>query len=77
VSSEQGENRRWSRSNLEIFKVEDTRDRYFGLYWEEGLTENQENEAYSQVAVEFERTEKTVVVVSYEVKKHNKEAKNE
>lgn len=46
---EAGENRRWSRSITSYFSYEkDGEKKYFALDWEEGLTEMQENEFYSQ-----------------------------
>lgn len=41
-AQEDGEDRRWSRANLTILAGPD--GNYWGFYWEEGLTENQENE---------------------------------
>lgn len=64
VSSIQGENRRWSRNNIEIFEVD---GRYFGLDWEEGLTESQEDEVYEQVASEYEKIER--IITDYTLKK--------
>lgn len=66
VDSIDGEDRRWSRTNLVVFKVD---DRYFGIEWEQGLTEIQENDAFAQVAVELVKTEKTIVVTDYIRKK--------
>lgn len=57
ITSIQGEDRRWSRNNLEIFEVDGS---YFGLEWEEGLTENQEDEVYAQVASGYEQIERTI-----------------
>lgn len=46
---EVGENRRWSRSITSYFSYgKDGEKKYFALDWEEGLTEMQENEFYSQ-----------------------------
>ena len=66
VETYEGENRRWSRTNINIFEAD---GRYFQIEWEEGLTEYQENEAYRQIAKECEKVEKTIVTVSYVVKK--------
>lgn len=41
VDCEYGDNRRWSRSVTSIVKIN---DRFFCIKWENGLTENQENE---------------------------------
>lgn len=61
IEQETGENRRWSRSNNSICKVA---DRYFSLTWEEGLTEMQDNEFYSQpFEVKLIEEEKMIKVV--------------
>lgn len=58
--TENGENRRWTRTNTTIIKL---LDRYFSIDWEEGLTESQPNEFYNQpYEVELEESEKVVVV---------------
>jgi len=60
VETENGENRRWSRTNTTIVKL---LDRYFSVDWEEGLTESQENEYYEQpYEVVCKTEEKTIVV---------------
>ena len=56
-----GENRRWSRSAQTIFDVQ---GRLFALDWEEGLTENQENEFFNQ-PYEVEKRTKTIVINEY------------
>ncbi len=56
-----GENNRWSRSAKTIFDVQ---GRLFALDWEEGLTENQENEFFNQ-PYEVEKRTKTIVVNEY------------
>ena len=56
-----GENRRWSRSAQTIFEVQ---GRLFALDWEEGLTENQENEFFDQ-PYEVEKRTKVVEVNEY------------
>ena len=56
-----GGNRRWSRSAQTIFNVN---GRLFALDWEEGLTENQENEFFNQ-PYEVEKRTKTIVVNEY------------
>jgi len=60
VETEEGENRRWSRSNSTIVKMED--DKYYELVWEEGLTEMQDNEFYSQSSEEYHQIEETITV---------------
>lgn len=52
-----GDDRRWSRSNETIAEVG---GRLWSVDWEEGLTENQDNEFEEQVAVEV--IEKTRMV---------------
>lgn len=61
VETTYGENRRWSRSAQTIFEVN---GRLFALDWDEGLTENQENEFYNQ-PYEVEKRTKTIVVNEY------------
>lgn len=41
-----GDEHRWTRDMYTVLKIE---DRYFGLEWEEGLTELQENQFYCQL----------------------------
>lgn len=65
VDLEEGENRRWSRTNVSVIEIN---GRYFSLEWEEGLTEYQENEYPEQTAVEVEKVEKQIVVTSWEIK---------
>ena len=62
-----GENNRWSRSAQTIFDVQ---GRLFALDWEEGLTENQENEFFNQ-PYEVEKRTKTIVVNEYVKKAQN------
>lgn len=63
-----GENRRWNRSVRTILEIG---GRYFALDWDEGLTECQENEFYSQpVEVKKREYTKTIVVTEWdEIKK--------
>lgn len=56
-----GENRRWSRGAQTIFEVH---GRLFALDWEEGLTENQENEFFDQ-PYEVEKRTKVIEVNEY------------
>ena len=56
-----GDNRRWSRSAQTIFEVQ---GRLFALDWEEGLTENQENEFFNQ-PYEVEKRTKVIEVDEY------------
>jgi hypothetical protein len=61
--TEEGENRRWSRSNETICKLG---DRYFSVIWEEGLTEMQDNEFYNQpIEVKKETKRKTITVTNW------------
>lgn len=70
VESEYGDNRRWSRSVITISEIG---ERFFSTYWEEGLTEYQENEYYGQpVEVEKVTYEKTITVTEWkEISKKN------
>lgn len=61
-----GENRRWSRSVQSILEIG---GRYFGVTWEEGLTEMQENEFYCSSIIEVQKVTKTIVVTEWEEKK--------
>jgi hypothetical protein len=67
VDCEYGDNRRWSRSVTSIVKIN---DRFFCIKWENGLTENQENEFYDQpYEVEKKTYEKTITVTEWVSKK--------
>ena len=59
----EGDDRRWSRTNTVIFKID---DRYFAIKYEHGLTECQENQYYSQIAEEVKVVEKQITVRQYE-----------
>lgn len=61
----EGEDRRWSRTNETIIEID---GRYFSVEWEKGLTEYQENEYYSQVAVEVEKKERIITQTYWEKK---------
>jgi len=66
ISTEYGENRRWSRSATSIVQIG---ERYFCLEWEEGLTECQENEYYEEpYEVEKKTYEKTITVTEWVAK---------
>jgi len=56
-----GDNKRWSRFAQTIFEVQ---GRLFALDWEEGLTENQENEFFNQ-PYEVEKRTKVIEVDEY------------
>ena len=58
VEQQDGEDRRWQRS---VYTVVRLKDRYFSLCWEQGLTENHEDEFFEQPSEVFP---KTVVVPS-------------
>lgn len=63
VDRTKGENRRWVRSIQSIIKIG---DRHFALDWEQGLTENQENEFWKQpYEVEKKTYEKTITVTEW------------
>jgi hypothetical protein len=71
VETIQGEDRRWSRTNCTIIQTED--GKYYELYWEQGLTECQENEFEAQEVEEVELKEETKTVTQKNwVKKENK-----
>ena len=72
VSLDEGENRRWSRTNTSIIEL---CGRFFSINWEEGLTENQDNEFYWQpFEVRKEEYEKTIIVTNWvKVNKDNKD----
>ncbi len=59
VETIEGENRRWSRSNTTIVEFE---NKFYDLYWEEGLTEMQDDEFEAQDAPEVKQIEETIVV---------------
>ena len=60
-----GENRRWTRTVYSVISLFNTT---FMLEWEQGLTESQENEFYTQ-PYEVEPFEKEVVMVVKEWKR--------
>jgi hypothetical protein len=49
-AQEQGEDRRWSRTNTVIVRDSDTR--HWAIPWEEGLTENQDCEGFKDHATD-------------------------
>ena len=55
---EEGELRRWSRTITSYVKLN---ERFFKIEWEEGLTEQQENEFYNQ-PVEVDRVVQKIVI---------------
>jgi len=57
---EEGDDRRWSKSISSYFKLENS-DRTFCLEWEQGLTENQENQFYDQPYEVIETIEERVI----------------
>lgn len=62
-SVEYGENERWCRSVTSILKVG---NRYFALYWQQGLTESQPDEFYAQpVEVVKHEYEKTITITEW------------
>lgn len=58
VTTEYGENRRWSRSASTIIKIN---DKLFCIDWEQGLTESQESYFHDQP---YEVEEKTIVTTT-------------
>lgn len=57
-----GENRRWSRNNNTILKIE---DKYFSILCDEGLTEGQENSYEFGGEVKLTQEVKTITVNTY------------
>lgn len=66
VDRKYGDNRRWSRSVTSIVKVN---NRFFCVEWENGLTENQENEFYSQPYEVEKKTYKKTITITEWIKK--------
>lgn len=66
VYREEGEDRRWFRSILSVHKVN---DKLFAVEWEQGLTENQENEFRKQPYEVELKTEEIVITKTTVVKK--------
>ena len=64
IETLEGEDRRWSRTDIIVFKVN---DRYFELEYEHGLTECQENEYYCQKPIEVKKVERVVKITDWEV----------
>lgn len=63
IETTYGENCRWTRSVNTIIKI---KGRFFSIDWEEGLTEMQENEYWSQPIEVYPRTyEKTITVTEW------------
>lgn len=62
----EGENRRWSRWVDVIVKL---KDRYFMVGYDEGLTEMQENEYYTDIK-EVKPVEKVITITEWEEVKH-------
>lgn len=60
---EEGDNRRWSRSVVSIAEIN---GRYFKIYWEEGLTEYQDDCCYDQ-PIEVEKVEYDKVIPEHTV----------
>lgn len=65
VTTEYGENLRWSRSASTIIKI---KDKLFCIEWEEGLTECQDN-YFEEQPYEVEEVERTIIVKDYIKKK--------
>lgn len=63
IEDQYGDNNRWTRGVESIVQIG---NRFFSICWEEGLTEYQENEYYSQpVEVEKVTYEKTITVTEW------------
>jgi len=68
VHTYRGGSRRWSRTNETVVKVD---GKFYKLYWEQGLTESQENyfEEQETEEVELKEYEKTIKVSEWIIKK--------
>ena len=66
VHREEGENRRWSKSVLSVIDIDGD---LYAIEWEEGLTENQENEFCNQPYPVTLKTEEIVIKQTTVVKK--------
>jgi hypothetical protein len=62
----QGDDRRWSRTNKSIIEMG---GKLWSVYWEEGLTECQDNEFGAQIAVEVVQKTRMIEQKYYEVVK--------
>lgn len=60
IYHEEGEDRRWTRGQYNLIKLE---DRYFELLWEQGLTEMQENYWEYPAEVKFLGMHKEIVEI--------------
>ena len=57
------ENRRWSRGATSVVSIPvEGGERFFAIYWDEGLTEYQENEYWSAEEVELQMDMKQVKI---------------
>jgi hypothetical protein len=65
IEEQEGEARRWSSTDTRIVKHIPT-GKLYSVYFENGLTEMQENEYEAQDAPEVKKVTKTVEVTSYE-----------
>jgi hypothetical protein len=65
IDREEGDNRRWSRGITSIVKADD--EKIYAIYWEQGLTECQENEYFAgeYPQVEKKTYEKTITVTEW------------
>lgn len=66
VDNQYGDKGRWTRSVYTIIQLE---DRFFGIDWEEGLTESQEDLFYETSLKEVEKFEEVKVIKGWRVKK--------
>lgn len=64
VDTTEGENRRWSRTNIAIVEVS---GKFYQLYWEQGLTESQENDFEDQDGPEVKKVSRAVIVNNWVV----------
>lgn len=66
VDNQYGDNNRWTRWVYTIIQLE---DRFFGIDWEEGLTESQEDLFYETSLEEVEEFEEVKVIKGWRLKK--------
>ena len=66
IHREEGEDRRWSKSVLSVVDIE---GELYAIEWEQGLTENQENEFYNQPYPVELKTEEVVIKKTTVVKR--------
>lgn len=63
IETIQGDKRSWASTNLTYVQLD---DKFYELVWEQGLTEDQDNEFWDQDAPEVKRVSETIVVNKWE-----------